>query len=138
MHGKKLPISQKKKRNEISNFYFTTFINWWDIFQGFPYDSYTVVLKKKGNNQGETGVGYEDTASVYAGTLNGELKQRISHEVLHAWIGNAVCDKSEQKFDDGLWFREGITQYYGDRGAGKQTYTSFMERYFQLYNSEIL
>jgi len=121
------------KQKEISYFYFRTFINWWEIFQGFPYDSYTVVFKKNGNNRGETGVGYEATASEYAMKLDGGLKERITHEVLHAWIGAAVCDIQERKFDDGLWFREGITQYYGDRGAGEDGYEIWMIEHYQIY-----
>jgi hypothetical protein len=145
IHGRMVTIAWEKTanidertRNTISNFYFKSFIMWWEIFQGFPYDSYTVVLKKKGNNQGETGIGYEATAIDYAGTLSSGLKEMISHEVFHAWVGNAVCDTSELKFDDGLWFREGITQYYGDRGAGKSAYPGWMNDHFRVYTDEIL
>ncbi len=144
IHGRIITIAWEKtanipetKRFEISDFYFQSFINWWDIFQGFPYDSYTVILKMNGNNTGEKGNGYEATASDYSQVLNDGLQERISHEVLHAWIGNAVCDSQERKFDDGLWFREGFTQYYGDRGSGEKGYQIWMSDHFRVYTNEI-
>lgn len=144
IHGRIITIAWEKeanipetKRNEISNFYFQTFINWWSIFQGFPYDSYTVVFKKIGNNRGEKGIGYEATASQYAQVLDGGLRERISHEVFHAWVENALCVTQERKFDDGLWFREGITQYYGDRGAGKSAFNDWIQDHWRTYKDEI-
>ena len=144
IHGRTITIAWEKianigetKRNEISNFYFQSFIEYWDIFQGFPYDSYTVVLKKKGNKQGETGIGYEATAREYAHVLDFGLKEMISHEVFHAWVGNAICGKDERKLDDGSWFFEGITQYYGDRGAGITEFKILMNEHFQVYTNEI-
>jgi predicted metalloprotease with PDZ domain len=148
IHGRPITIAWEKsaniigsKQKEISDFYFQTFITWWEIFQGFPYDSYTVVMKEKGNNAGETGVGYQETASDYLQTLDGHLKERITHEVLHAWVGNAVCVLDEQKYDDGLWFREGFTQYYGDRGAGntgRMAYRDWMNEHYQIYKTKIM
>jgi hypothetical protein len=144
IHGRTVTIAWEKtanipesNRNEISYFYFETFINWWSIFQGFPYDSYTVVFKKNGNNTGEKGNGYEATASEYAQVLDSGLRERIAHEVFHAWVGNALCDTG-QKYDEGLWFREGITQYYGDRGAGEDEFPGWMRDHYRVYQNSIL
>ncbi len=145
IHGRKITVAWEKeakisiaKQQEISDFYFQTFSSWWEIFGGFPYDSYTVVMKKSANNQGETGVGYEETASTYSDTLDWHLKERITHEVFHAWVGNAICDKDVKKFDEGLWFREGITQYYGDRGSGEAGYQKWMREHYKIYKDRIL
>jgi len=144
IHGRKVVVAIEKttnwnenKQKSVSDFYFETFINWWDIFGGFLYDSYTVVIKVNPKNAGgEFGIGYEAYASSYNGG-EGE-RERIAHEVFHAWVGNAVCDKQDSYFDDGLWFREGITQYYGDRGAGKIAFNNLMKDHFRIYQNEIL
>ena len=145
IHGRLITIAWEKSANiasnlqkEVSGYYFESFVNWWKIFQGFPYESYTVVLKQKGKNTGEKGNGYEVTASDYGKQLDVNLKERISHEVFHAWVGNGLCDAQEVKFDDGLWFREGFTQYYVDRGSGPDGYHKWMNEHLKEYRDRIL
>jgi predicted metalloprotease with PDZ domain len=142
IHGRPLTIAWEKKvtvpestRSDISQFYFDTFIKWWEIFKGFPYSSYTVVLKTESKFAGgEQGIGYEGIATNYAS----QYGERVAHEVFHAWVGNALRDDNEKKFDDGLWFREGITQYYGDRGAGVRDYGNLMKDHWRIYQTQIL
>jgi len=62
---------------------------------------------------------------------------RIAHEVFHAWVGSALRDRNEKRFDDGLWFREGVTQYYGMRAVPVQVYESYMKKLWQLYQHKI-
>jgi hypothetical protein len=142
LHGRTVTIAWEKSakvtqslRREVTRFYFQTFIRWWEIFGGFPYPSYTVVLKSRSPlGFGEKGIGYEGVAADYVSGY----PQRVAHEVFHAWVGNALQDVEEQKYDDGVWFREGITQYYGDRGAGATHYRELMSGHWRTYKFEIL
>ena len=142
VHGRPITIAWVKitnvpetRRQQVSEFYFATFIKWWDVFGGFPYSSYTVVLKNDSEFAGgEQGIGYEGIAKDYAGNY----RERVAHEVFHAWVGNALRDTQEQKFDDGLWFREGITQYYGNRGAGATEYRNWMRDHWRIYQNQVL
>jgi hypothetical protein len=144
-HGRTITIAWEKSvgipenfRDLISQFYFNTWLAWWEIFQGFPYETYTVVMRKNGSSLPETGVGYTRNASQYGRMLDGALREKISKEVLHAWVGNALCDSPELRFEDGLWFREGITQYFGDRAVGKQEYFSKIAGQWNVYKTTIL
>jgi predicted metalloprotease with PDZ domain len=120
----------------VSQFYFDRFIEWWEIFKGFPYAYYTVVLKTESAYANrEQGIGYESFAANY---LKG-YDVSVAHQVFHAWVGNALRPKDEQKFDDGLWFTEGITEYYGLRAAGASRFRNFMiTEKWQVYQTKIL
>lgn len=121
-------------RDEVSAFYFDTFLRWCRLFGAFPYSSYTVVLQVESEFAGgEQGIGYETLASEYVGNY----WQRVAHEVFHAWEGNFLMDAQEVLYDDGLWFREGITQYYGDRGAGLGQYQDLMQGHWRRYREQI-
>lgn len=125
----------EEQRLEVTAFYIAKFIESWEIFQGFVYPSYTVVLKTQSDYAiGEFGIGYEGIADNYTHSY----LERVAHEVFHAWVGNALKDDQDQKYDDGLWFREGITQYYGERGAGITDYTDDMIRIWNTYQDSIL
>lgn len=119
----------------VSYYYFEMFKEYWEIFRGFPYDSYTVVFKNidKSTQFEETGIGYEAPASLFVGDISG-IQGMISHQVFHAWVGNALCDLQEKKLHDGLWFEEGITQYYGDRGGA---YLELMRDHWYTYRKNI-
>lgn len=131
----KIADIDESQRLIVTEFYFSTFINWWEIFQGFVFPSYTVVLKTQSDFAiGEFGIGYEGIADNYTHSY----LERVAHEVFHAWVGNALRDDKDQKYDDGLWFREGITQYYGERGAGATKYSEHMVRHWNTYEDTIL
>jgi hypothetical protein len=142
LHGRLVTIAWEKAagipqytRDTVSDFYFKTFLNWWEIFGGFPFATYTVVLEVNPEFAGgEQGIGYEGYVNDYLDHYG----ERISHEVFHAWVGNAITDAPERQFDDGLWFREGVTQYYGDRGAGPTLYRNLMRGHWNEYKYDIL
>ena len=146
LHGRPVTVACEKSQyvpesncQAISEYVFSTFINWWEIFQGFPYQSYTVVLRKEKLKYRTRAypIGYEDYVTNYYSDLNLE-KGTIAHEIFHAWVGSAIEDVAELKFRDGSWFIEGITQYYGTRALGAKVFKSRMENYRLLYILEIL
>lgn len=146
LHGRPVTVACEKSKyvpesncQEISEYVFSTFINWWEIFQGFPYQSYTVVLRKEKLQYRTRAypIGYEDYVTNYYSDLNLE-KGTIAHEVFHAWLGGSIEDVSETKFRDSSWFIEGITQYYGTRALGAKVFKSRMENNWLLYILEIL
>jgi hypothetical protein len=127
---------ERSVTDEVSTFYFATFASWCELFGHFPYASYTVVLEREPEYAGgETGIGYEGTVWDY---VDGHHQERIAHEVFHGWVGGFIWDGQETKYDDGLWFREGVTQYYGDRGAGESLYMLWMQGHLQHYQTSIV
>lgn len=141
IHQRKVTIAWAKdvaisetKRKEINDFIFTKFIEWWEVFGGFPWSTYTIVFKNEPKYAGgEQGIGYEANAVNY---IQENYHERIAHEVFHAWT-NAISDVDEGKYEDALWYREGITQYYGDRGAGRSLYQLWMSEHWRWYANEI-
>ena len=130
-------------RSSISSIYFDAFSSWWDVFEGFPYESYTVVLKSDPDyqNEGEYGIGYEVAGSEimdwYEMSKEGDLdylKAKIGHEVFHAWNNSALSAASNAEY----WFREGAANYYGHQFAGLEEYQAWMEAEFDFYTTVLL
>ena len=150
IHGKPITVAWEKEveaeaglREEISSIYFDTFNTWWDVFWGFPYESYTVILKANPEFQGmgEHGIGYEIAGKEILGwyvmseanELN-FLQAKIGHEVFHGWNNEALSITSDAE----NWFREGVTNYYGQRHAGNTEYQLWMDGQLDYYCGEIL
>ena len=150
IHGKSVTVAWEKGveatddiRQSISSLYFDTFENWWNVFGGFPFESYTVVMKADPNlqNMGEHGIGYEiagkeiiDWYSMSEPDTVNYLRAKIGHEVFHGWNNGALSIASEAEY----WFKEGVANYYGHRYAGISEYQLWMGAQFDFYSQEIL
>lgn len=111
------------QRSSLSEFVFNTWAIFWKEFGGFAFKSYTVVIGDNlpYSNSGEFGIGFEHS------TPFDEIgyKQLYAHGIYHAWNGTAFNGKQ--------WFKEGVTQYYGNRLSG-----DFSGRWMESeYNSYI-
>jgi len=149
IHGKQVTVAWEKGleaaddiRQSISGIYFDTFNTWWNVFGGFPYESYTVIMKADPDFQdmGEHGIGYEiageEILDWYSMTETDEvnyLRAKIGHEVFHGWNNGALSIASNAEY----WFREGVANYYGHRYAGISEYQSWMDAQFDFYSKEI-
>ena len=150
MHGRPVTVAWEKGleatddlRQSISNLYLDTFENWWNVFGGFPFESYTIVLKADPDfqNMGEHGIGYEiagkeiiDWYTTSETDAVNYLKAKIGHEVFHGWNNGALSISSDTEY----WFREGVANYYGHRYAGISEYQLWMDGQFDFYSKEIL
>lgn len=65
-----------------------------------------------------------------------EMKQLISHELVHTWIGKKIKLGKERGHIDGKWFTEGFTDYYGRLLAYRAGVLSERE-YFYTLNSHL-
>jgi hypothetical protein len=109
MHGKLVTFAVAKDfemvdlpREEFSEFVFKTWAIFWKEFGGFPFASYTVVLGHElpYGDMGAFGLGFQSSSP---------RTDWASHEIYHAWNGNAFRQDGER-----MWFVEGVTYYYGD------------------------
>ena len=150
IHGRLVTVSWEKGveaaddlRQSISGIYFDTFNTWWNVFRGFPFESYTVILKADPDFQNieEHGIGYEiagkeilDWYSMSEANAVNYLKAKIGHEVFHGWNNGALSIASDAEY----WFREGVANYYGHRYAGISEYQLWMNGQLDFYRKEIL
>ena len=96
---------------QIVDFVFDTWAYYWNIFGGFPFPSYTIVVGR-------------DLPFVRFSAFGGgieidnpnllENKVFIAHEMFHAWHG---CTGAFGQYPQ-VWFQEGVTSYYGARQGG--------------------
>lgn len=113
---------------ELADFVFHTWAIYWREFQGFPWESYTVVF---GYN-----LPYGDTGAYPLGFQTSHFRTPwIAHEIYHAWNG---CDFRQA--GERTWYMEGVTVYYGDlRQTTENPFEgiarSFYGYYLDYYNS---
>ena len=109
------------------DFITSRWLEFWEIFQGFPFPDYTVVLEIQDISTNAGGTGFDIDWNIYKDDC-----QAISHEIFHAWNGNALIPYGlEEK-----WFQEGFTQYYGYRGCGIERLEAFLLKDYQYYAKE--
>lgn len=65
--------------------------------------------------------------------LEPSMKQLISHELMHNWIGKKIKMGEERGHIDGKFFTEGLTDYFGRKFAYKAGVIS-QEEYFDTLN----
>jgi len=65
-----------------------------------------------------------------------EMKELISHELMHMWIGKKIMVGEERGKIDGKWFTEGFSDYYGRAMAYRAGLTS-ENNYFNSLNREL-
>ena len=107
----------------LASFVRDRWLEWWNVFQGFPFPSYTVVFATEEYNGNAGASGYQHN---WAEWKNKSFAcQAISHEIFHSWNGDAISPPK--------WFQEGITQYYGYRGCTEDDYISLMREAYQYY-----
>jgi len=112
--SKHLGLNQETEQEWV-DFVKARWLEWWDIFQGFPFPSYTIVF---GGDElvwtaGAKGVGFEID---YGWLVTHTGDAALAHEIFHAWLPNSIVvgtGRLEEK-----WFNEGVTEYYGYRGCG--------------------
>lgn len=127
--------SNEAVRTTLANHIFETWAIFWKEFGGFPFQSYTVVLgddlphdaEKTGS--GEYGEGFETSFDPYLTNF-----QYYSHGIYHAWNGNAF-----RQYQEGRWFMEGVTEYYGFRQSRDTFYVEGLkyayQKYIEAYNA---
>jgi hypothetical protein len=122
MHGREVTVAFDKAIDHVeedsaenfSQFIFNVWDYYWNIFEGFPFENYTVVfLTGQPRWGGAHGIGYEWQWSSSTASIK---PYSHAHEVFHAW--NAFGDSaiSAKQVED-KWFVEGITVYYENRTA---------------------
>jgi predicted metalloprotease with PDZ domain len=68
--------------------------------------------------------------------LSADMKQLISHELMHTWIGKIIQMGQDRGHIDGKWFTEGFTEYYGRIMAYRAKVISLQE-YFSTFNRQL-
>ena len=135
LHGRPVTIAFHKDLNldpaqekVWDDFITSRWLEYWEIFQGFPYPEYTAVLDIAEVNGNAGGTGFDIDWNLWRDDC-----QAIGHEIFHAWNGNAFYPAGlEEK-----WFQEGFTQYYGYRGCGSEKLESFLRDDYQFYAKEV-
>jgi len=142
MHNREVTIAFEKdvpltsqQREIISEFSLKIWGEWWEIFQGFPWAYYTIVIRKNPRRSpaGELGIGWEDDASHLKN--KGKYEEVIGHQIFHAWWVNCVEHESNHRDPETpeMWSSEGFTQYYGDRAGGPAVYNQWMNMHWSDY-----
>ena len=138
IHGRIVTIAWEKSANipesdwiKISDFYMETFIRHWEVFGGYPWSFYTVIFQNENNwRWGEGSPGYIASPDEY---IRDDIpKEMISHEVAHSWLTGAI-GIGHTSLKPNIWYEEGITSYYGYRGAGIDEYNAAMMRAWDGY-----
>jgi predicted metalloprotease with PDZ domain len=65
-----------------------------------------------------------------------ELKELVSHELMHMWIGKDIKVGEKNGRIDGKWFTEGITDYYG-RVLAYRAGILTEDQYFSTLNDQL-
>jgi len=110
-----VPIHEKanwrgEEKEGYANLIFNSFARFWEIFQGYRYDEYRVVVDDD-TWGGAAGFGYVDA---YLFDMEGMSPGTPSHSVFHAWnldVGGGINSGYENR-DRETWFVEGPTTYY--------------------------
>ena len=146
MHGRPVRLVIHKQagiapdsREEMAEWVFDAWASAWEVFGGFPYESYTfkIPLDQSGY-WGAQGIGVEFAVDDML-ALKGdwpEYRERewhidFAHEVFHAWNGKALPPAVYLR----AWLLEGCTEYYSYRIAANQKlgYAYGMQRMWKPY-----
>jgi hypothetical protein len=125
------------QRRAVAEFALDTWAEWWQVFGGFPWPSYTIVIRNSPRRSpaGEIGIGFEDDATHLIEPS--DYCEFLGHGIFHAWWGNTV-EHASSHVDPATpeaWSVEGFTQYYGDRAGGPVVYDGWMEGHWHEYQS---
>jgi len=131
-----LPVEQQRR---VAEFALDTWAHWWEIFGGFPWPGYTIVIRNEPRRSpaGELGIGWEDDVSHLR--QSGDYEEYIGHGIFHAWWGNSV-EHASSHVDPATpehWSLDGFTQYYGDRAGGSAIYQQWMQDHWRRYQHMI-
>lgn len=144
LHGRPITVVFDKStillesdREELSNYIFETWLDYWEIFQGFQAQQLIVRFGNKSNPEGETAVGFRVNEQQLIDDKNkspeSDWFQPLAHGIFHAWNGGTILPSSCRE----KWFQEGPTQYYGNRLATRKTYINEMNFYVGYYQELI-
>lgn len=135
---KGVPLSLRQQR-AIATYTFAVWERWWQVFGGFPWPSYTLVIRNVPilSPAGELGIGWEFDPTY----LNEywHYAEYIGHGVFHAWLGNCIEHASSHvdPANPEHWSLDGFTSYYGDRAGGVTVYRQWMQLHWQRYQAII-
>jgi predicted metalloprotease with PDZ domain len=132
--AKDVPLSNSQRR-KVAEFALDTWAMWWEVFGGFPWPSYTIVIRNEPRRSpaGELGIGWEDDAKHLS--RSGDYEEFVGHGIFHAWWGNFV-EHASNHVDPATpegWASEGFTQYYGDRAGGPTVYRQWIREHWSDY-----
>ena len=125
MHGRPVRVVIHKDsgitedfRDEIADWIFYAWATSWEVFDGFPYESYTFKIPIDQTYRGAHGIGYEfevkDMLPIkgdWPKYQKREWRIDFAHEVFHAWNPNSLPPEDFSR----AWFIEGCTEYYSYR-----------------------
>jgi len=123
-YGKDIPNLDAATKSNFSKYVYNVWNYYWNIFQGFPFDKYTILFHTGPFlNPGARGLGYETAypftycCSPYCGNYVAH-----AHEIFHAWDSGGDGGINPKENSREKWFIEGGTIYYEHR-----SYPIFME-----------
>ncbi len=114
LHGRLVTVAVKKDYGTIdcggnttyADYVFDTWMNFWNVFGGFPFKSYSVLIGQD--------LPFLKEEATYAYGLGFETEQAdfttIAHEIFHAWVGASFGLANGEH-----WFVEGLAEYYAFR-----------------------
>ena len=110
-------------REEMAKWVFYAWAAAWEIFGGFPYESYTFKIPlDQSTFWGAQGIGHEVAVEEYVEQKRGgwtayqehEWRIDFAHEIFHAWNQRSLPAQDYFR----AWFGEGCTEYYSYRITG--------------------
>lgn len=124
-----------QQQESLASYVFEVYGQHWNVFGGFLWPSYTLVISNDPitSPEGEPGIGWEFDASHF--TQQTDYEEYIAHGMFHAWWGHGVEDASQHTnpTTPEIWSSEGITQYYGVRAGSRYTYRHWMASHWRYY-----
>ena len=114
---------------EFAEFVWNTFHIHWQVFQGYPYETFYVKVLSPNSNQdfvSAIAIGFVVVTNPQMSNIGvswystpWEYRQLVTHEMFHAWNGEFIMDIGNHinHVRPEYWFVEGATHYYGYRGT---------------------
>jgi predicted metalloprotease with PDZ domain len=129
-------------REGMAEWVFNAWASAWEVFDGFPYGSYTFKIPlDQSTFWGAQGIGHEyaveemlDLKGDWPAYRKREWRIDFAHEIFHAWNGNALPPANWWL----AWLSEGATEYYSYRITGSHApdfgYEYGMQRMWNHYS----
>jgi len=130
MHGRPVRLVVHRQagigsdfREEMAEWVFYAWAAAWEIFGGFPYESYSFKIPlDQSTFWGAQGIGHEVAVEEYVEQKRGgwtayqehEWRIDFAHEIFHAWNQRSLPAQDYFR----AWFGEGCTEYYSYRITG--------------------
>jgi predicted metalloprotease with PDZ domain len=142
LEGRWTKIADEEFVNIITRLLETQRATWRD--DNFPYFFVSFLALGSGCSTNRAfrfaGSAHKNSFRAYFPTdcqLTSEMKQLISHELMHQWIGKKVKMGQKPGHIDGKWLTEGWTDYFG-RILAYRAQALSEEEYFQTLNKVLI